>query len=209
MPYTAQEKDDQKIQIHPSSAPTVPAEWYINIRGKETVQRNMPPLPEIHDIDSLIRRIEVNGDFNTEHPPDSPCHIAVTAEIKIELERISEDDHKCIRLSEKRHVRITIIHACAERIRQNHLFEQPQHEQHIASGKFFPVEFLLRHSCKLWKHLALRHNRACDQLRKERDKQCIRQQPTIFYLSPVCIHEKANLLKSEKTDAEWQQYVTQ
>lgn len=50
----------------------------------------MPPLPEVDDIKRLVRAVEVDRQDNVEHEADADSHIAVAAEVKIELAGVGE-----------------------------------------------------------------------------------------------------------------------
>ena len=48
----------------------------------------MPAVPELFDIGSLIRRKEIHGKLYVKQTGDTSCHVAVAAEIKVNLEGV-------------------------------------------------------------------------------------------------------------------------
>ncbi len=135
----------------------------------------MPSFPEIHNVDCLIGRIEVNRNLNAKHLADAPGHIAVTAEIKVQLQGIKNNHQYRIYSPQKRYVIVTIVCPGAKSIRQQHLLGKSQNKKPEPLCHPFPPHALLSHLPKLPQHLIMVDDRAGNQLRKKGHKQSIIQ----------------------------------
>ena len=165
----------------------------------------MPSFPEINDVNGLVRRIEVDRDLDSKHPADPPGHVAVSAEIKIQLQRIAQNDHHRIRPAKRRQAGIAEIHTRPESVRQQHLFCQTDDKKAKTPGNLLPLHRFLPQTVKLRQHLGMIDDRPRDQLRKEGHKQRICDERTVLHLSLVRVHNKGNLLEGEKADPQRQQ----
>ncbi len=94
MPDTADEVDDHNVYISPDPAPAVSAQRDIDIGFQKTGQRHMPSVPEFGDGQRFIGRVKVLRQRDIEHAADADRHVAVAAEIKIELEGIAQGYQK-------------------------------------------------------------------------------------------------------------------
>lgn len=54
----------------------------------------MPSVPELFDIGSFIGREKIDGNPDIKHKSKSPRHIAVAAEVQINLEGVGQNDEK-------------------------------------------------------------------------------------------------------------------
>lgn len=167
----------------------------------------MPPLPEFGDGYRLVGRVKVLGQRNIKHVSDTNCHIAVSAEIKIKLERKAERDDKNLRTVQSGQSRKTIVHSSSKGISKDHFFEQPQGKNVDSSGKIGIDEAAVFHILELGDRLIVQYNRAGDQLRKERYKKCIFVESIACDFSSVRVRQKRNLLKGKKTDSKGQQNI--
>ena len=94
MPDAADKKNDHYINISSDPAFPVSAKGKIDIGSQKTGKGHMPSVPEICDGHSLIRRVKVSGQFYIEHITDTDGHIAVSAEIKVQLKHIAQRNDK-------------------------------------------------------------------------------------------------------------------
>ena len=86
MPDTDTQKYDKFIDAGTHFAFSVAAKRNIEIFQKPAGQGNMPSSPEFPDAGRTVRIVEILLEMKSEHPSKSDRHIAVAAEIKINLE---------------------------------------------------------------------------------------------------------------------------
>ena len=83
-----------------------------------------------------IRGVKILQKLETEHPAEADRHIRVTAEVKIDLESISQHSHPRIQGQRVGGVEHRIRHA-PQRVGQQGLFRKSQDEDADAGGKAF------------------------------------------------------------------------
>ena len=81
----------------------------------------MPAFPKFNDIGCLIRGIEVHRQLHAKHMRNAPPHIAIAAEIEVQLQRIKQHHQPGIRTGQPCHIAIACIHSLAKGIRKQHL----------------------------------------------------------------------------------------
>ncbi len=163
----------------------------------------MPIPPEYGNVFSFIRRIEVLRNVYVEHFPQTYCHIAVAAEIKIQLQRIREHNYKAAQAVNNRH---GIGKAHGDRIthavRNKNFFAKPHRKNIYSARKVFPIEAFFAVIQKLRDKLIVRDNRARDKLRKKGYETGVFKKTVIRNLAVESVRHEGNLLKREKADAE-------
>src|SRR5699024_4596418 len=82
VPDSAQQENEDEVRIHTGPSLPVSAERDVYILTEKAAQSDVPPSPEIDDINRLIGGIEVHGDLHTEQPRQAAGHVTVAAEIK-------------------------------------------------------------------------------------------------------------------------------
>ena len=82
----------------------------------------MPAFPKFNDVGRLVGRIEVHRQFHAKHMSNAPPHIAIAAEIEVQLQRIKQHYQPGIRAGQPCHISIACIHRLAEGIRKQHRF---------------------------------------------------------------------------------------
>ena len=169
----------------------------------------MPPFPEIHNIHRFVGRIEIDGNLYAQHPADPHGHIAVTAEVKIELQGVEQNHQACVRPTKNGQIFIAVIHTRAECIRQKHFLGKPKHKKRETARNPLPVRLFRVKRPKLRQHLAVIYNGAGDKLREKGHKQRILGQRAVRHLAPVSIHDEGNLLKGKKADPQRQKDAPQ
>src|SRR5580765_4351024 len=85
VPQSAEEHGDEQIAGRFPGALAAPAHRNVEIVAQASGKRNVPATPEISDIGSLIGRIEILGQPQSEHVAQSDRHVAITGKIKIQL----------------------------------------------------------------------------------------------------------------------------
>ena len=135
MPQAADKKYDNNINICTDCSLTASSQWKINVGSQKPGQRQMPAAPEIHHGKRFVGRVKVHGDLNIKHIPQSGCHIAVTAEIKVDLEGIGKHHqdpfHRC---DPGRYVSVPPGNSLAERIRYDNFFYKSRGKHIDAMG---------------------------------------------------------------------------
>ena len=82
----------------------------------------MPAFPKFNDVGRLVGRIEVHRQLHAKHMSNAPPHIAIAAEIEVQLQRIKQHHQPGIRAGQPCHIAIACIHRLAEGISKQHLF---------------------------------------------------------------------------------------
>ena len=82
----------------------------------------MPSVPEIGNGFGFVGRIKVERKLHAQHIADSVSHIAVAAEVKINLQGIGNHDKKRAGRVQIGNIRISHIDDSGKVIRQKHLF---------------------------------------------------------------------------------------
>ena len=164
----------------------------------------MPSLPEFDDSRRLIRRIEIDGQFDMQHMADPLSHIAITRKIKIKLKRIQHGNNDRVRGIQYLYGAKSPVHRPSQQIRQENFFRQPHRKEQDSLCKQVCIRPFSLRRAKLFHHLPVRHNGTCDQLGKKYDKQRILDEPALCRLLLIGICQKGYLLEGKKTDAQRQ-----
>ena len=173
VPEPAQCENDENIQDRAGSALSAAAEREVHISCEKALQSYMPALPEFADVRRSVRGIEVDGELNIEHFADAHCHVAVAAEIEIQLERIREENEPG---RDGVHVvghREAVIGGNSQNIREQNLLGKPDHEELNATRKGICVESAARNVSELRHHFIIKNNGAGDQLGEKGHKSHI------------------------------------
>ena len=84
----------------------------------------MPSFPEFDDGARFVGRVKVLWQCDIEQAADANRHIAVSAEIEVELECKSEGNDKCFQTIQGRQGGKAIIDSSSEGIGKDYFFEQ-------------------------------------------------------------------------------------
>lgn len=169
----------------------------------------MPSLPQILYGTRFIGRIEINRQLDIEHFSQTDCHIAVTAEIKVNLEGIGEDNQQGgWAVKEIGLLKAEIGKQC-QHVGEQHLFPKPKYEQgqsfcKIGRGKS-PVGFIL----KLRKDFFIQYDGPRYKLGEKSNKHKVVRKGIMFRRTGAAVDEKGQLLERKKTDAKGQQDMFQ
>ena len=161
----------------------------------------MPSLPQILHGTRFIGRIEINRQLDIEHFSQTDCHIAVTAEIKINLKGISQYHQKRGGGVQKGSLLETVIYGKRKHICKQHLFSQTDCKNHDALCKIIRLKAAVLLILKLRHHFLIGHNGACNQLGKEGHKGKIIDKGVMLRPSGASVNNKGKLLKSKKADS--------
>ncbi len=202
MPDAAAQKDNHDIEVSAQLPFSVSAQRNIEVAGKKTGQGDMPFVPELRDIRSLIGGKEVDGNLDTEHKAKAARHVAVAAKVQIYLERIEYDNKKGIQTIQRHIILEAPSGGNAEGIGKQNLFTQPQHKQAKPHVKIFIIKMFAGNILKLGQHFLMADNGTGNQLRKKGNKERVVRNslPGNGAMSRIC--QKSNLLKGKKANAE-------
>ena len=200
MPQAADQKHDDGVEIGPGLSLPAAAQGKIDVPGQKSRQAHMPAFPEIPDGQRLVGGIEVHGQIDVQHSGKAQCHIAVAAEIEIDLEGVGQH-HK------KQFQGACLLHGQEHRrggkgICQHSLLEQAEGElPHPGAERLLP-ETQTALLVKLGNEILRRCNGAHDELGKVDHIQHIVQKAVPFPLTPGSIHQIGNLLEGKEADAQ-------
>lgn len=86
----------------------------------------MPSVPEVRNGNSLIGRIKIHRKPDPYHSSDPLCHIAVSAEIKVDLQRIADHHNYRICAAKLRHISIACIYNLCQIVCKQDLLARPR-----------------------------------------------------------------------------------
>src|SRR5699024_7200302 len=193
---------DDNINISPDSSFSASTQRKIHICSQETCQSQMPAIPEVHNRQSLIRRIKVHGDLDIKHVSQSGSHVTVTAEIKVDLKCIGKHHHNTFHGCDPGgNVAVSPGHCLAQSIRNDHFFYKAcgKHIDSVGhiSGFHLPV-FGIR---KLRQHFVMKYDGTCHKLREKGYEQRIVKNIVFSRLSSVGVDHIGYLLECKETDS--------
>ena len=90
VPQAGAEEDEQTVQRGPSAAAAVAAEGEVQILPEPGGEGDVPLAPEVADGGRRIGEEKVLPDGKAEHPSHADGHVAVTGEVKINLQRVAD-----------------------------------------------------------------------------------------------------------------------
>ncbi len=172
VPEAGYEKGTKCRNIVVPVADAFPIDIPENVSSEETGEGHVPPLPIFLEILRFVRRIEVLGNVDVEHPAEANCHIGIAGQVKVVgngiFDRVEPGlDHWQVAC----YMPKKLLCVCRQRIGDQHLFctSDGKNEKslcHIVINKFmvFPV-------FKLWYDLRVVDDRPDNELREKCDKQ--------------------------------------
>ena len=89
----------------------------------------MPSVPEFRDGQRFVWGVKVKGQFDIEHFTDTDCHITITAEVEVNLDRIREHDQKGGDAGQPVQGGIAVGHQIGEAVGDEALFGQSEREE--------------------------------------------------------------------------------
>ena len=126
MPQTACQKDDHDIDVGADPALAVAPQGDINVLGEKTGQGHVPSVPEFGDGQCLVGGVKIQGQVDVKHFSDTDGHVAVAAEVEVDLDGICQHDEKGSDAGELIDGSKAIGHQVAEIIGEQALFRQPK-----------------------------------------------------------------------------------
>ena len=89
MPQPTQEHCDDEIDILTQLAFAVATQGDINVVANPCGERDVPAPPKVGDAHRAIRGVEVDGEMETQQQGYANGHVAIAAEVAIDLQRVA------------------------------------------------------------------------------------------------------------------------
>ena len=162
----------------------------------------MPAFPEIPDGQRLVGGIEVHGQIDVQHPGKAQRHIAVAAEIKINLEGVGKHHENQLQGA-------CLLHGQEHRrggkgICQHSLLEQAEGELLYPGAELLLPEAQTALLVELRNDVLRRCNGSHDELGKIDHIQHVVKKAVPLPLAPGSIHQIGNLLEGKEADTQGQ-----
>ncbi len=199
MPKSAKKHGYKQIEILAYLSPTVAAQRYIDIIAYPCRQRNVPTSPKVGNARTVVGRIEVQREVETQQQGYADSHIAIAAEIAINLQSVAIDAQQIFYTAIKCGIIKYAIHEVqTDIIADNRLLEQSYHNEiHPAR------EHVVRDNnglSYLWSEVCRPYNRPCNQLGEERNiESIVEYRWQRFQRTAVHIDSIAETLKGKET----------
>jgi len=105
----------KSVRIHKNNLRLVRDDHEVIIRDidifcKKSCQRHMPSVPKLSDGRRLIWRIKIDRQLYIKHETDTVCHVAISAEIKINLQGITYHNQHSTDIVEQIYIGIAYCH---------------------------------------------------------------------------------------------------
>ena len=126
VPQTADEEYKYYIDVGPQLSLPAAAQRNVNIPCQKTGQGFVPAIPEILDIQGFVGRVKVSRKIDIHHFSDAQSHIAVATEIQVDLQGVGQHGNQRPGAVQCVHSVEADVGHIAEKIRQQHLFAEPQ-----------------------------------------------------------------------------------
>ena len=89
VPQSAKQHGDYEVNVLPYLALSIASERDVNIVTYPCRQRNVPPSPEVSNAVTFVRGIEVHREVETQQQCNTNGHIAIPAEVAVNLHGIT------------------------------------------------------------------------------------------------------------------------
>ena len=90
MPQTAAQKYDHDVQVGSQDTSAAAAQRDVYVSGEEPCQCFVPAVPKFRNGQCFVGGIKINGQIDVHHGTDADGHIAVSAEVKINLDGVGQ-----------------------------------------------------------------------------------------------------------------------
>ena len=167
----------------------------------------MPSVPEVRNGNSLIGRIKIHRKPDPYHSSDPLCHIAVSAEIKVDLQRIADHHNYRICAAKLRHIRIACIYKLCQIVCKQDLFGKAQRK----AIKSFPQIFKAYRPSALCKKrngkLLTAGDRPLEHLGEKQIIGCKLKRGIPLIPLLVAVYQVHQMLERIKADADRHKYL--
>ena len=93
VPDAADKERQKKVNAGTRKRTTTAAERYVDVIFQPSRKCHVPAAPKLLNIQCLIGGVEVFRQTDTENQAASDCHVGITAEIEVQLQRVSQNGH--------------------------------------------------------------------------------------------------------------------
>ena len=134
MPRARNQHRDDHVEPVAQFPAAAAAHGDVDVVAEPRGEADVPPPPEVADIDGYIRIVEIQHAAEAHAARDAAGHVAVAGEIEIDLPRVGVCRQQPHRAAVRRHIFIDDIDIDGQHVRHDGLFEKPRHEQREAFG---------------------------------------------------------------------------
>ena len=160
----------------------------------------MPSLPQFFYGACFVGGIKVYRKLNIKHFSKPHCHITVTAEIKVDLKSVGQNDKKGRGSVQKGSLFKSVINRKSQNICQKYLFSKANGKKGKSLGKIFSLELPVLEILKLWHHFLVKNDRAGNKLWEKGNKRHIINKRVVFCFPGTSVNDKGKLLERKKAD---------
>ena len=205
MPQAGEEEDQEQVHIGACRSFAVAAERDVEVVAEEIGEADVPALPELADAARHIGPVEILQEVEAEHARQTYGHIAVAAEVEVDLRGVRDKSQPRYgwRYGGRVQLEDRVGDARAE-VGDEHLLGEAHDETADADREPFGVHHPLG---ELPGHIVVADDRPRDQLREQRDVQ--RGDPRAALctrITAVHVHYVAQAVEDEERNADRQMY---
>ena len=136
VPEATQKHGDDEVDVLPQLALAVATQRYVDVVANPTGQRDVPTAPEVGDARRPVRRVEVEREVESQQERDADGHVAVAAEVAIDLQGVAVDTQKVLQSAVKcRIVEDAVYEVETDIVADDGLLEQSDDDEIDATGK--------------------------------------------------------------------------
>ena len=93
VPQSRQQEADPKVEVHSALALAVAAKRDVEIVHDKRAQGHVPTAPKLGDGTGGIGVVEVFGELEAHHAPETDGHVAVARKVEVDLEGVGQGDN--------------------------------------------------------------------------------------------------------------------
>ena len=166
VPEPAEQEDEHQVRPGPQVSPAVSPERDVQVVPEPGRERDVPAPPELAHRRGAVGVVEILEEREPEHPADADGHVGITGEIEVDLEGVADQPEPGRRGAEGRgRQREDAVGGFRHGVRDEHLLAEPDDEPPDPRDVLFGGDAVRD---ELGGHVPVAHDRAGDQLRKER-----------------------------------------
>lgn len=207
VPESAKHHGDEEVPVVAQGSPSIAAEGYVNVVANPRRQRDVPASPEVCNAFGLVGSVEVERKSEAQKKGQPDGHVAVAAEVAVELNGITIQPQQVFNTRVKAWIVEYAVYEIEadvvgddgflEKAYENEVNASPEHVAGYSQGL-----------ANLRDKVARPYDGACYQLWKERHEESIvEQRGQRGEFAPIYVNGIAQALKGEKTDAHGQEDV--
>ena len=208
VPQPAENHGDEQVEIGAQAPLAVAAQRDVEIVAEPHRERDVPPPPEFGDRGRVVGGVEVLREAEAQQQCQADGHVRITREVAVDLKGIAVDGCQTLHARiERRVVEDAVDEVERDIVRDDGLLEQTDGDEIDARA-----EHLARDGDRvltdLHQKVAGADDRACDQLRKEREvEEVVAPAVDGFERTAVDVDRVAERLEQEERDADGQEDV--